>query len=308
MISTVDVWSDARLELQAGAAGGIRGTKFCISGTSACEIWWGHVAWKHGQKLPVLNNGNLPAISWISLMNVGHAECCIGNLWKRTSGTSSNELDHWVSTIFSIEEALAWLEAGGWPIGDGGVRLHQIWYTVDKFVTEFVHNFLLIVLRRALRRPALSTCEPPLLYFTCMYATQNWIKSLYFFNEIQRLRFIAASVHCPKPLYVYVHANLPWWSISCHSGVQAVPRGARTIDTHNFRKWVSKRLNLNCTWRDVRQRNMSVITQQIQSTVNALQWKHLIFCLPVQGEVNESCMPAGSPWRAQVKTKALCTH
>ena len=41
---------------------------------------WEHITWKHGQKLALLNIGNLPAISWISLTNVGHAGCYIGNV------------------------------------------------------------------------------------------------------------------------------------------------------------------------------------------------------------------------------------
>ena len=41
---------------------------------------WEHITWKHGQKLALLNTGNLPAISRIFLTNVGHGGCYIGNL------------------------------------------------------------------------------------------------------------------------------------------------------------------------------------------------------------------------------------
>ena len=64
-------WSSRRDLLR-----GIRGTKFI----SACEKWWEHVTWKHGQKLALLNIGNLPVTSSISFTNVGYAECYIGNL------------------------------------------------------------------------------------------------------------------------------------------------------------------------------------------------------------------------------------
>ena len=40
LISTFDVCSEAWLELQTGSAGGIRGTKFCISGINVCERSW----------------------------------------------------------------------------------------------------------------------------------------------------------------------------------------------------------------------------------------------------------------------------
>ena len=35
------------LELETGSAGGIRGTKLCMSGINACEKWWGHVSMSH---------------------------------------------------------------------------------------------------------------------------------------------------------------------------------------------------------------------------------------------------------------------
>ena len=51
-----------------------------ISGINVCEKSWEHITGKNGQKFALLNIGNLPAISWISLTNVGHAGCYIGNL------------------------------------------------------------------------------------------------------------------------------------------------------------------------------------------------------------------------------------
>ena len=70
-----------------GAPGGICWgdppcTKICISGISACEKWWKHVTWTYGQKHRFWINGSLLATSWISFMNVGHAECYIGNLFE----------------------------------------------------------------------------------------------------------------------------------------------------------------------------------------------------------------------------------
>ena len=61
LISTFDVCSALWLELQAGFAGEIRGTNFCIIGISACEKWLMRVTWKHGQKTAFLNNGHLLA-------------------------------------------------------------------------------------------------------------------------------------------------------------------------------------------------------------------------------------------------------
>ena len=61
LISTFDVCSDVWLELQAGFAGGIRGTKFFIFWISTCEKWLMHVTWKHSQKPSLMNNGNLLA-------------------------------------------------------------------------------------------------------------------------------------------------------------------------------------------------------------------------------------------------------
>ena len=55
LISTSDVWSVAWLELQAGFAGRVHGTKFCIFGISVCEKWL---------RYATFNNGNLLPTSW----------------------------------------------------------------------------------------------------------------------------------------------------------------------------------------------------------------------------------------------------
>ena len=127
LISTLDAWSKARLGLQAGSAVGIRGTKFCISGISAQ-----HVAWKHGQKLALLNTRNLLAISWISLMNVGHPECYIGSLLEEDLW----DVQHWIGRL-NVNNFLDWgierWEGGRcrcWPMDDWDGRLRQILYTV----------------------------------------------------------------------------------------------------------------------------------------------------------------------------------
>ena len=176
-----------------------------------CQIW--HAGLTHSL---TLNNGDLPAISWTSLMNVGHAECSIGNLWKRTSGTSSNELDDQIWTIFSIK-ALPWLEAEGWPMGDGSVRLHQILYTVNKILSEVVHNFLLIALLRAWKRPVFSTCEPPTLYFTCTRPKIESSRSMSLptakFNAGYAMLIPKAPIHSSISLTMevsYLRPSIPW--------------------------------------------------------------------------------------------------
>ena len=88
-----------------------------------------------------LNIGNLPAISWISLTNVGHAGCYIGNLLEREP--FGRPAMNW-TTKFEQFFRVAWLEGGGcrcWP--DGGGRIHQILYTVVEFVSQVVYIFLL---------------------------------------------------------------------------------------------------------------------------------------------------------------------
>ena len=74
---------------------------------------------------------------------LGTPDATLATFWKRTFGTSSNELDDHVRTIFS-SEALAWLEGGGcrcWPVDDGDGQFHQILYTVVEFVSQVVYIF-----------------------------------------------------------------------------------------------------------------------------------------------------------------------
>ena len=92
---------------------------------------------------------------------LGTPDATLATFWKRTFGTSSNELDDQIWTIFSIK-ALAWLEGGGyrcWPVDDGGGQFHQILYTVVEFVSQVVYILGLFVLVRALKWAAFSACE-----------------------------------------------------------------------------------------------------------------------------------------------------
>ena len=103
LISTFDVWSEVWLGLQAGSAGGIRGTKFCMSGINACEKW-SH--WKFSCHIM-----NLPYERWARRMLHWQPS------GKRTFGTSSNELDDQIWTIFSGGViGRRWLQmlTGGW--------------------------------------------------------------------------------------------------------------------------------------------------------------------------------------------------
>ena len=93
---------------------------------------------------------------------LGTPDATLATFWKRTFGTSTNELDDQIWTIFS-SEALAWLEGGGcrcWPVDDGGGQFYQILYTVVEFVSQVVYIFILFVLVRALKWAAFSACEP----------------------------------------------------------------------------------------------------------------------------------------------------
>ena len=93
---------------------------------------------------------------------LGTPDATLATFWKRTFGTSTNELDDQIWTIFS-SEALAWLEGGGcrcWPVDDGGAQFYQILYTVVEFVSQVVYIFILFVLVRALKWAAFSACEP----------------------------------------------------------------------------------------------------------------------------------------------------
>ena len=102
---------------------------------------------------------------------LGRPDATLATFWKRTSGTSSNELADQIWRIFSIE-ALAWLDGGGWgcwPVVDGGGRVQQILYTVLGFVSHAVYVFLLFVLVRALEWAALSACE--------LQTQTHWVQS-----------------------------------------------------------------------------------------------------------------------------------
>ena len=172
LISTFDVWSEHAWSSRRDLLGGIRGTKFCMSGINACEKWWEHVSMSHenmGRNLRFWTLEILRAISWISLTNVGHAGCYIGNLLEEDLW----DVQLWIGGP-NLHNFLKWnigvIEGCGcrcWPVDAGGGRVHQILYTVFEFVSQVVWTFRLFVLVRALKWAAFSACEPPTPTLLC---------------------------------------------------------------------------------------------------------------------------------------------
>ena len=89
LISSFDVWSDAWLEVQGRFAGGIRATKFCTSGISACRV------------RDVVGASHIK--TW--------AENCVSQHWKFACYIMSLPHERWVRRM------LYWQPCGRGPVG-----------------------------------------------------------------------------------------------------------------------------------------------------------------------------------------------